>query len=837
MKKFTNKDYINILILVLIFLLILFSTIRFTYVNGSEVDWISQHTIFPEYFRTLFYDTKDLFPSFAFNIGAGTNIYNLSYYGLLSPIVLLSYLFPFIKMVNFILVSMVIVVIISIIIMYYFLRCKFNSKYTFFGTLLFLLSGPLIFHTHRHIMFINYMPFLILSLIGVDKYFDNNKKTLLIISVFLIIMSSYYYSVGSIICILLYYVYRYIEINKKMKLSLFIKDSIKFVFLIIVGIMMSGVLLLPSFYAILNGRPEITSLVNIKELLIPKLNISEVLYHSYSIGVTSIFIISLVYSFFTKNKNYKFLSIIFILILLFPIIIYLLSGMMYVRGKVLIPFLPLAILMITLFVDKVSIKDNKYFNITIFIVSIIQIFVHISDKYYVFILDVLIVLICLFMFFKKRDKRYIMYPVCLCAFVCCLVNNYSDELVTKKDLTLQYNTYNYNILNKLLESDNSIYRVGNDIMGIKNINRVINSNYYLPSIYSSLENQNYYNFYNNMIGSEMQNNISTAIMSSKNILFNTYMSTKYMITDDGAPIGYKNMDNSNVYVNDNVLPIGYATRSVMSKDVFDTLDEFEKAYALVTNVIVDQNISENYDKKVVTEDIKYEKEYKNLILDYKEDKYIIQSENNGNIVLSLNKSYKDKLLFITFDMEYSESCNVGDTSVIINGVKNTLSCAEWTYHNNNYKFSYVISSNDEINKLDIKFSKGKYVISNIEVHSLDYNYITDYVDEVDEFIIDKGKTLGDEIVGTINVSENGYFVLSIPYEEKGFMIYVDDKLTTYEKINDTFIGFKINEGYHNIKIIYKSPYLLEGMIISICGYMMFLPIIYNDIFKKKRVMK
>lgn len=837
MKKFTNKDYINILILVLIFLLILFSIVGFNYVNGSEIDWISQHSIFPEYFRTLFYDTKDLFPSFAFNIGAGVNIYNLSYYGLLSPIVLLSYLFPFIKMVNYIQMLMIIVVIISIIFMYYFLKCKFNSKYTFFGTLLFLLSGPLIFHTHRHIMFINYMPFLILSLIGVDKYFESNKKTLLIISVFLIIMSSYYYSVGSIICIFVYYVYRYIEENKKIRLSLFIKDSLKFIFLIIVAIMMSSVLMLPSFYAILNGRAEITSLVNIIELFIPKINISEVLYHAYSIGVTSIFIISIVYAFFTKNKNYKFLSIIFILIILFPIIIFLLSGMMYARGKVLIPFLPIAIVMITLFIEKINVNKCKCFSIVSVIVSIVQILVHISDEYYVFILDVLIVFIGLFMYFKRQDKRYIMYSVVLCSFVCCLVNNYSDELVTKEEISLQYNTYNYNILNNLLENDNSVYRVANTFMGIKNINRVINSNYYLPSIYSSLENQNYYNFANNMIGSEMENNISTAIMSSKNILFNTFMSSKYMISDNDVPIGYKNIDNSDVYVNENVLPIGYATRSIMSKDLFDKLDYYEKVYAVVTNVIVDEKNDKEYVKRVKKEDIQYKKEYKNLVFEKKDDKYIIRSENDGNIILTLNKSYKDKLLFISFDMEYSESCNIGDTSVIINNVKNTLSCKEWTYHNKNYQFNYVISSNEEIDKLDIKFSKGKYIISNIEVHSLDYNYVLDYVDEVDEFIIDKDKTLGDEIVGSINVSENGYFVLSIPYEEKGFMIYVDDKLTSYEKINDTFIGFEINEGYHNIKIIYKSPYLLEGMIISICGYMIFLPIMYNDIFKKKRVMK
>ena len=37
--------------------------------------------------------------------------------------------------------------------------------------------------------------------------------------------------------------------------------------------------------------------------------------------------------------------------------------------------------------------------------------------------------------------------------------------------------------------------------------------------------------------------------------------------------------------------------------------------------------------------------------------------------------YKDKLLFITFDMEYSQTCLIGDTSITINDVKNIIAVA------------------------------------------------------------------------------------------------------------------------------------------------------------------
>lgn len=49
-------------------------------VFGAKVDWISQHSVIPDYFRQQFYDTGELFPEFAANLGGGQNIYNFSYY-------------------------------------------------------------------------------------------------------------------------------------------------------------------------------------------------------------------------------------------------------------------------------------------------------------------------------------------------------------------------------------------------------------------------------------------------------------------------------------------------------------------------------------------------------------------------------------------------------------------------------------------------------------------------------------------------------------------------------------------------------------------------------------
>ena len=240
MKKIEKKDLINLLILTISFLVFFLILVNTKYYYGSTIDWYEQHIAFPEYFRNLFYKTKDLFPDFAFNIGSGQNIYNYAYYGYLSPIILISYLLPFISMTDYLIISSVLSAIISSYLIYFFLKKKgFKQTTCFLCSFLFLFSSPISFHSHRHIMFMNYMPFLLMGMFGVEQKLDKNKSLLLAISVFLMIMTSYYYSIGGIICLVLYGIYKYIDMNNKITIKNFFKDGINFVAPMIIGVLLS----------------------------------------------------------------------------------------------------------------------------------------------------------------------------------------------------------------------------------------------------------------------------------------------------------------------------------------------------------------------------------------------------------------------------------------------------------------------------------------------------------------------------------------------------------------------------------------------------------------------
>ena len=276
MKKFTKENYFHLLVFaILLAVYVLLATKGFNFLYGSSVDWDCQHYVIPDYFRQLFYKTGNLLPSFAFNLGNGQNIFNFSYYGLLNPIILISYLFPFIDMAVYVQASSIAVTFISVVMFYRWIFKKYDSRTAFLSSLLFMFTVPILFHSHRHIMFVNYMPFLIMGLMGIDLYFENGKKSLITFSVFLMIMTSYFYSVSGICALGLYAVFKILNSKKNIKFKEFFKECLKVLYPVIVGVLMAMIIILPTLYVLLSGRAKSNVSIDLIKLFVPSLNISK----------------------------------------------------------------------------------------------------------------------------------------------------------------------------------------------------------------------------------------------------------------------------------------------------------------------------------------------------------------------------------------------------------------------------------------------------------------------------------------------------------------------------------------------------------------------------------
>ena len=825
MKK---NDLIVLLIFSFIFIILVFIYTNFYYKYGSMTDWIMQHTVFPDYFRSLFYSTGDLTPNLALNIGAGQNIYYFSYYGLLSPYTLLSYFFPFIKMIDYMIIINILIVIISSYLIYkWLINNNYNNKIAFISALLFMLISSF-FHMHRHIMFINYMPFLILGLMGVDRYFKDKKSYLLIISVFLIIMTSYYFSIGSLLCLLLYAIYKYIEINKDINIKQFIIDGLKFIKPLFIGMLLSSVLIIPTIMAIINSREHLNTTYSLTDLFIPNINFDSLLYSNYGMGFTAISLLSLIYILLYKKGSIKFLSISIILLISIPLFIYILNGMLYIRGKVLIPLSPLIILMIAIFISDLNnklISLNKYYKILILTIITCLISSYFNFFFY---LDLIIISIVIILYIINKKQIYFYIPLIIISLVTNIIINKSDNYVAFNTYNEIFNSNISNLINKI--DDKSFYRISNISSNTSLVvNKVYNLNYYHTSIYSSTYNSYYRDFFVNQTNNAIPYRNNLMLASSNNLIFQNIMGIKYIITDkDNVPEHYNfisNYNNIGIYKNDNVRPIGISSNSLMSEEEYNKLTFPYNNEALLNYIIVNKDVKSNYISKISKVNLNY---INDSNIDIFKEKDITLKEDKS-FIYKLNKSINNKLLFIKIKLLEAPKCSDGDIYIEINHIKNTLTCKSWLYFNNNYTFEYVISSNKPIKDLNIKMSKGTYKINNIDTYIMPSFEVLNSNNDKDSFIVKRHKN--DVIEGNISVKANGYFMISIPYD-KGFKVYLNNKIIPYEIVNKSFIGFPLNKGNHNIILKYKSPGYDLGITLSIIG----LFVLLITFFEKRRIL-
>ena len=817
MKRKT-RDY---LILITITLVMVFTTTLFSNTFGSNTDWLNQHTVIPEYFRQMFYKTGRLIPDLAFNYGAGQNIFNLSYYGLLSPVIIPSYFLPFMDMTLYMTIVDILLVIISGILFYKWLKNNgYNDDVTLISSILFITAGPLIFHMHRHIMFVSYMPFLIMSLIGVDRLIKYDKKTVLIAGIFLMIMTSYYYSVCGIIVIFIYYIYKYLESGQKH----IIKDSIKFIFYIFIAIFMSSVLILPTFHTLISGRTS-SEKITMYRLFIPNLNIHKLFCGTYSIGLSIIGFVSLVYLFFTKKKNNIITASLISVVLFLPIFMFILNGGLYLKEKCFIPFLPLIAYFVAFFLnDLFSNKiDTKKFSCVLFITMLITYFFNMNKPCYLMFIALILLL---FMYSKNSKKLFIILLISVSVGTLVIENLYEDNVSIEKYNEI-FNKEMENTIKNVLSEDNTFYRSNNLYYPTKTINKIYKYNYNTTNMYSSTYNRNYLRFVKNTFRTNSRDYNHFMVSAQNNILFNTYMGVKYLYSTYDPGVGY--YEYKGMYRNDNVFPIVYASNHFMKEELFNKLRYPFIEEALLNNVITKEN-KNTVDSNIEKIDLNYEiVSNKGVDIIKNDNGYILKVKDKGYLDIKIDE-LNNKLLFISLTGLKPNNCKEDNISMKINNVENILTCKTWPYPNKNNIFRFAISDK-KINNLKIELTKGNYNIDTISTYILDYNYVKDSLNNITMF--DDLKYDNGVIKGTIKIKEPSYLVTSIPYDS-GYTVKLNNVITDYEMINKGFIGVPIDKGEYKVEISYNSPWLKEGKIITSLGIILFVIVFSNEKDKIKK---
>lgn len=878
MRKIKTQkiDLICIGLLALIYFVIILIITRFKFAYGSTMDWDSQHYAIPEYFRNLFYETKNFFPSLAQNIGAGQSIYNFSYYGLFNPLILLSYLLPFVSMSTYIQTVSIISVLVSAIMFYFWIKRRYDTKIAFFISCLLLLASPIIFHSHRHIMFVSYIPFLIGALLCCDKFFEKKNRAGLIFCMAMIMLISYYYSIGSYLAILVYITSLYLNKNPEFKIKEYLKSILNLIVCMIISVMITAVLWLPTIYEIISCRAKTNILISLKDILLPTVNYSSVLYSPYSMGLMIISLMAILFVLIKRKRGKRFLGIVISLFVIFKLLIYVMNGFMYAEEKALIPFIPLVLLLTAEFVKAIFQKEISVLlwvklNTVLAVLGVVYL---IMEKRFIYVgpmaIDFITLNIAYFIHSKKGNTKAFISILTALTFVFCIKINLSDKLSTKDDLIRVDTKYSEDIKNTSLSAEGEdLYRTALLADTNKTLNKVYSDNYYSATIYSSLQNQLYNHFYFDEFQNEMPYRNSAMAAQTANPFFFTYMGEKYLWVDnntlaEGAflvPSGYKEVkkcESLTLFKNDDVLPLGYASSKLMSKSQYSSLSYPYTMKALMNYTVVDKDIDEvsvdgireldlsNELFEELPENIKYDKSSNTVFVNTAENNRNTKTDKKslGTTRSVENDKYSVKLktpiddyLIITCEADNKFGKKPKDIYLTVNGIKNKLTTPSWKYYNKNQKFCFVISSNKPIDTFELCLSKGEYKLSDWRFYTVSKRELQGLKNGVDEFKIDKSKTKGDVYEGLVNVTkEDSYFKLTVPYAY-GFSAYVDGKKTDIEMVDNAFIGFEISKGSHNIKIVYTAPLLNISKAVSLVGVLMFVIIFSAQIVTKKKSKK
>lgn len=811
-----------------IFAVLVFATMIIMHkgiVWGSNTDWKSQHFPIPEYFRMRFYETHDIFPDFALQLGSGQNIYNFGYYGIANPLYLPAYALPFVPMSIYIEVLSLSTVIISALMSYKFFKGHFSRKISLVLAIMFLCSGGIFYHSHCQIMFMNYFPFL-LSMLFVCRKKDSVKSTfLMLILAYCIMCCSFYFSIGSFAAVGLYMVYLEIEKNGKFSLKSAWLSCWRKIAGAALGCLISAHFLLPTLSAIFSGRDKTNQKSALWKMLIPQINFTTILYSGYSLGFTAVGVIGAIYLLKNGRIQDKFLSASLLCCAVFPMINYTLNAGMYIDGKVFIPLMPVMLLICGAFLSSEKfIKKDIKISLIIYAVMIgISIFYITTKKYFIpiYICECVIV-IALMIFVLKKKKEYLLQYYCIAvSFIICISIGCGDNFIESSQIKDFYKNGTKNEVARVLDSDTELYRFSDCIPDDIYVNRIFSMEYLSTNSYSSVNNPYFREF--RLKHSLSENRVrNTAVQNQPySVVFNSLMGCRYRIAPAYMRMyGEDIVSDSGKYTifkNNYALPLGYASSDLMSEEEFYALPDELKAEALLENIIVPEKNAEGIIPHL-TEPI--EADMTELMNDpnitYEDGTYTVKADDQFNLSVGLEEPVKDKFIIILAkaDNRIGNRSQQRDVSLTINGVKNKLTNPNWKYNNKNYNFTYVISSDEPIEMLDMTFTKGYYSISDIRIFTLDASVLDSAMDNKDALEINRSGSLGDTILGKINVTSDGWFNMSLPYD-KGFNITVDGNDTEYFKTNTAFIGFPISYGEHEIKIEYEAPMKKEGIAVSI----------------------
>lgn len=765
-------------------------------------------------------------PYYSFSKTLGGNLYGLITYYLISPLNLLIVLFDKTDIPLFILIINILKVSLSGLTSYiYFDKLYKDGKLNLMFSIIYSLMAYNIVYS-QNIMWLDGVVLLPLIFLGVHKLLDR-KPVLFYLSLTLSIICNYY--IGYMLCIasLIYYIYQSYLKNKKID----IKNIIFCIKYILICVLTSGIVLLPSVYSLLQGKANgllgdfvpnqrFAILDLITRFYIGTFKNSDLLGTLPNVYISVMWVFLVIYYFYNKkvDKNDKKATLILLIIFLISFVFSPINTLWHtLKNPVGFPFrysfIFDFILLIISYESILKIKDidknfiKKFLLYGLLTTLLIDKFLYNSNTYYKIIGTFVLITIYIYYFYKRKSNS-ISKLIILLVISEMFLNSYMIVYNIKyqnKDKYTKFVTETGSIIDDI-KKDKEFYRIEKDYFYSSNDELLLNYSgiSHFSSVYESKTNELLKNLgiFNRFYITNY--NGSTPVTNS---LFNI----KYILSHNDIPY-YEKINSKygiNTYLNKYNLPLGF----MVSDKILDLKIKENDPFINQNNILksMDPNIKDVFSKcdyEIELNNVKIDEDSKKLTYKKINENYkaSIKIKVNNNKDILYGYIYSDKFKKIDILVDEKSIIDINDE--------------------NNYRYNVIELGNS--NELEIVLLENEFKPEIIEFYDLDlekFEEATNILNKNELKIIDYNSNY---IKGSIDVLENDKVLYtSIPFD-KGFNIYVDGEKYNIEKSLDTLIALKLSKGNHIIEFTYVPSGLKSGVVMSFIGLGIFILVRKKD---------
>lgn len=740
-------------------------------------------------------------------------------------------------------------------------RFKLDSTPSLAGALMYSLCCYAVILSTVHPFFVNALIYFPLMIWGMEKLIQRENAALFVMSIALVAVSNFTFLPVFTFFAVFYAVMRYFSLKNVLKETL-PRAAVRCAGWYLLGLAISAVIFIPVLIAFMgNGRaigaPE-QSLISYGLQFDVKTVVA--LFSSQDagkytwLGMAAIALPASI-MFFRRpfNRVFKIAYIIVFLLMFLPAFGFVMNGMEYATNRwvYVVAFAVSLVTAITL-PELIEMKYTEKLLICAIacIYFMLCLMAHnLGYKRGVLAAILLIVITIAVLLPRGNKKGWKSAAIVAMVCVCLISNGYynfnlskSDRLESQGAFGAEYLRYQDSSAGLAAQiQDDSFYRVDVEGTVLRNEGMVLGFNG-LGAFYSIMPAcvTNYFSD----LGIASQQNVFQVDGLDGRTALNALASVKYQTLKKGnaVPITYNSSliktaqradTNQYIYKSNLAMPLGYTYSSSISKEEYDSLTIAQKQQAMLQSIVVENGGGGAPEYSDVTLPV-------NLIPDEG-----IRIDENGNICVTK----KNSTLTITF--QGLPNC---ETYLSLLGLKLTHDnpydsekqpkrYKKWTKQSATISNCYVQSGSVKT-KLEIRpknyryyFGQEDYLINmgysaspqtqitftfeKIGVYTPDISVVCQPMDKIEsqlsalrENSLENVNVAKDEITGSISLSESKYLCLTIPYS-KGWSAEVDGQAAELINANGMYSALKLEAGQHEIKLIYCTPGLKAGAVVSI----------------------